>query len=238
MGGMTDSSRPPAPGWRRIFQSRPHITQSVVIGAVVWTVLASVPMHLRWSTLSILAWDLAAAWFLGSMLLQNLPRRTAADIRATAAKQDEGRGLTLALVLIPSLVSLASVAAELGLAKGEHGWVRLARVSLAGASVALSWFMVQLIFALHYAHGFYAAPRESAPDGGLQVGGLRFPGTDEPDYWDFIHFAVVIGAAAQTADIAFDSRAMRRIGTVHTLVAFGFNTIVLALSINLLASLI
>ena len=43
--------------------------------------------------------------------------------------------------------------------------------------------------------------------------------------------------ASQTADIAFTSKPLRRIGTLHGLVAFIFNTVVLALTINLLASL-
>ena len=109
------------------------------------------------------------------------------------------------------------------------------RVGLIAVTVALSWFMVQLIFALHYAHEYYA------PDGDLSgeaiAGGLEFPGDEPPDYWDFIHFAMVIGAAAQTADIAFTVKAMRRVGTLHCVFAFAFNTVIVALTINLLASL-
>ena len=52
-----------------------------------------------------------------------------------------------------------------------------------------------------------------------------------------MHFAVVIGVASQTADIAFQSKALRRIGTVHGVIAFTFNTVVLALTINLVAGL-
>ena len=69
-------------------------------------------------------------------------------------------------------------------------------------------------------------------------GGLIFPGGDKtPDYWDFIHFAYVIGVANQTADVQIESRAIRRLVTIHGVVAFLFNTVVLALSINLAASL-
>ena len=60
---------------------------------------------------------------------------------------------------------------------------------------------------------------------------------EPPDYWDFLHFATIIGVAAQTADVAFGSKSMRRTGTVHGMVAFIFNTVVLALTINLLAGL-
>ena len=67
--------------------------------------------------------------------------------------------------------------------------------------------------------------------------GLKFPGGEPPDYWDFLHFSVVVGVACQTADVAFTSKRMRRLGTIHGLVAFTFNTVILALTINLLASL-
>ena len=109
-------------------------------------------------------------------------------------------------------------------------------MALAGLTVALSWFTVQLVFALHYAHEYYA-PDTSTPEADDVVGGLEFPGGEPPDYWDFLHFSVIIGVANQTADIAFSSRKLRHIGTVHGMVAFTFNTVVLALSINLLAGL-
>jgi uncharacterized membrane protein len=107
-------------------------------------------------------------------------------------------------------------------------------VALAFVTVALSWMMVQVIFALHYAHEYYD---ENEDCGGEDMKGLLFPGGELPDYWDFVHFSIVIGAAAQTADIAFTSKALRRIGTVHSLVSFAFNTVVVALTINLLAGL-
>ena len=94
--------------------------------------------------------------------------------------------------------------------------------------------MVQLIFALHYAHDYYSAD-DKAP-GGMR-GGLTFPGRGEPDYWDFLHFSLVIGVACQTADIAFTSKHLRRLGGLHGVLAFTFNTVILALTINLVAGL-
>ena len=67
--------------------------------------------------------------------------------------------------------------------------------------------------------------------------GLAFPGDEPPDYWDFLHFSVVIGVASQTADVAFTAKSLRRIGTAHGVVAFVFNTVILALTINIAASL-
>ncbi|MDX7952300.1 DUF1345 domain-containing protein [Lichenihabitans sp. Uapishka_5] len=94
----------------------------------------------------------------------------------------------------------------------------------------------QIIFALHYAHEYYA-PDKATPEEDDVIGGLAFPGGEEPDNWDFVHFAIVIGVASQTADIAFTAKRLRRIGTVHSVISFAFNTAVLALTINLLAGL-
>jgi uncharacterized membrane protein len=211
----------------RLATSRPRLFAGIVIGVLAWLALDLAP-GLRWSTRAILAWDAGVFTTVLGMMVHMADKR-ADDIRASSAEQDEGQGMILTIVLIACVASLATVAAELNLAKSAEGLEKILRVGLVSVTVAASWFMVQLIFALHYAHEYYSAQRP---------GGLKFPGGGDPDYWDFIHFSVVIGAAAQTADIAFTSKPLRRIGTLHTLVAFTFNTVVLALSINLLASLV
>lgn len=213
--------------------SRPHLTGAALAGLVVWIALGAAPDTLRWSTRSILSWDAGGIWLIVGML--NFMRgKTMEDMRATVARQDEGQGMILAIVLAASIASLGSIAAELGLAKGATGVMLALRAGLAMATVAISWFVVQLIFALHYGHEYYRRGGGS----GCDAGGLSFPGGEEPDYWDLVHFAVVIGVAAQTADVAFTSKNQRRIGTAHSLVAFVFNTGVLALTINLLAGLV
>lgn len=161
-----------------------------------------------------------------------------ARMQARAAIQDEGRGLFLGLSLVAAAAAVMTIGVELSLAKSEHGLLKVMRVLLAFATMALSWMFVHIIFALHYAHEYYAPdPKEiGETDDGLR-GGLNFPGEQDPDYWDFLHFAVIIGVASQTADIEFTSRTQRRIGTIHGLVSFVFNTVVLALTINLLAGL-
>jgi uncharacterized membrane protein len=101
-------------------------------------------------------------------------------------------------------------------------------------TVVGSWLMVQMIFALHYAHEYYGVDED---DGAADAEGLRFPGVTAPDYWDFLHFSVVIGVACATADVEFTSKGLRRLGTIHSLVAFAFNTVIVALTINLTAGL-
>lgn len=138
------------------------------------------------------------------------------------------------MILAACVVSVAVVAFELSSALHEHGPAKALRVVTAFVTVSASWLTLQTLFALHYAHEYYARDTETGHD----QGGLAFPGGEPPDDWDFLHFAVVIGVAAQTADIAFTSRTMRRLGTIHSLIAFAFNTLVLALTVNLLAGLV
>ena len=94
-----------------------------------------------------------------------------------------------------------------------------------------SWAFIQVMFALHYAHQYYAALSRGLP------AGLQFPDDDQPGYGDFFYFASVIGTSGQTADVSFVSKTMRRIGSVHCILAYLFNTTVLALLINIGASM-
>lgn len=211
---------------------RPRLVSAILVGLVVAAGFWLVPNGLRWSTRAIVSWDLASGLFLVTTLAGMYGRDPDA-IRKRAALEDSGALAILVLSMAATIASLAAVAAELSLAKGGMGGEKMVRVTLAFGTVGLSWLLVQMIFALHYAHDYYGS---SGPRGQVR-GGLNFPGDEKPDYWDFLHFSLVIGVAFQTADIAFTAKRMRRIGTVHSLTAFVFNTIVLALTINLLASL-
>jgi uncharacterized membrane protein len=146
-------------------------------------------------------------------------------IRARAAALDEAGRAVLPLALV---AAMARVAVVIGEAIGGAG----GGAALALTTVALSWLFVHVIFAFHYAHAWYA------PAAGRDAGGLIFPGGDEPDYWDFLHFSMIIGVAAQTADVQIASKALRRISTVHSVTAFVFNTVIVALSVNLAVGLL
>jgi uncharacterized membrane protein len=213
-------------------RSRPRLVGAIAVGVIVGTALGVMPNTLRLSSRAILGWDAACAWFVAASFL-GMSGMKGEHIRSQAAEQDDGAGMILGLVLLASAASLGAVGVELSLAKGDHGFAKIFRVIFALTTVSLSWFVAQLIFALHYAHEYYSA---TSPDPASPIArGLKFPEGGDPDYWDFLHFSVIIGVASQTADISFDSKRLRRIGTVHSLLAFAFNTIVVALTINLWA---
>jgi uncharacterized membrane protein len=230
---------PPTPFWLstvNAFRDRPRLTAALAMGAVVALGLYGVPNDLRWTTRNILIWDAAAGTFIVLMLGMMIDCGVD-EIQARAAAQDEGRGLTLTLSILSAALSVFAIAAELGQAKNDHGLIKILRINLAFLTIAVSWFFTHLIFALHYAHEYYSPETCADSEGRTERGGLAFPGGEPPDYWDFVHFAVIVGVASQTADTSFTSKPLRRIGTVHGVLSFVFNTVVLALTINLLAGL-
>jgi uncharacterized membrane protein len=155
-------------------------------------------------------------------------------IRKRAERQDDGKIVILILVLLAIALSFWTVVGVLSEAKQTSGHTRILRTLLAAATVGLSWLVTQVVFTFHYAHEFYR-PDDTAEK---LAGGLEFPHDSKPDYWDFFYFATSLGAASQTSDVTIRTKALRRLVTLHAVVSFFFNTAVLALAINIGASLI
>ena len=96
-------------------------------------------------------------------------------------------------------------------------------------TLIISWLFSNSVYALHYAHMAYIKPGEGCT-------GLRFPGTADPVYWDFLYFAFTCGMAFATSDVEVTDRSIRKVVTFHCLAGFAFNIGVLAFTVNLLAS--
>lgn len=216
---------------------RPRLAAALALGAATGGACAALalgPGPGPGLTVSVLAgWNTFCFAYLG-LTLHAVAGQGPAEIRTRAAQQDQGRLTVLLLILAACVVSLAAVALELSQARHDDGLGRALRIAGAAVTLTASWLTMQTVFAVHYAHEYYTPHTETGAD----RGGLAFPGGEAPDYWDFLHFAVVIGVAAQTADVAFTGKGLRRLGTAHSLIAFVFNTLILALTINLLAGLL
>jgi len=132
---------------------------------------------------------------------------------------------------VSAIASLAAVVAELGVASQAPGGASWTEVALGMVTILLSWAFMHTIFALHYAHEFYGEGRDT------KVGGLVFPGTGEPDYWDFLYFSLVIAMTSQVSDVQISSRSIRRLATIHGAISFFFNLTVLALTVNMVSNL-
>lgn len=206
---------------------RPHLGAAVAAG-IAAAILVS-PWIGRDVTRFLIGWDVGTLTFL-ALSMHFMANADHHRLRSRALKHDEGGRLILPLTLLASIASVGALIAELSAAKGHSG--AELHIALAAGTVILSWLLLQIVFAIHYAHIYYLVEGETEHRRGLEFGD---PG--EPDYWDFLHFSLVLGATAQTADIAIRCKRIRRIGTLHTLIAFGFNTAILATMINLAANL-
>jgi uncharacterized membrane protein len=218
----------------RLARSRPRLFVSTACGIALGFLF---PHDWRLITRLLLAWN-AGTWLyfiLSGLLVANASHET---VRIRAEAQDEGRLTILILSILAGAAAIGAIVAQLGIAKNMAGFEKGLHLGLAAATVVSAWAFIHLIFALHYAHDFYAPRGAPGSGAGVGAGGLDFPGTDQPDYWDFLYFSYVIGVAAQTADVSITSAAMRRTSLVHCVLAFFFNSAVLALMINLAAGLI
>ena len=213
----------------RHLKVRPRLTAAATFAVLVFFLL--VPEHWRIVTKLLAAWDSGTFLYI-SLASIMMYCSDSATIQSRAAMQDDGSIIILGLTVCSAIASLVAIMAELAAAK-EVGGSSLQRVILTGTTVVLTWLFMQTMFALHYAHEFYNN-RSRKNDAGLE-----FPGHNPmPDYWDFIYFSFVIGTAAQTADINITSKMFRRLVALHSVIVLFFNTTILALMVNVGASLI
>ena len=221
-----------------IFRSimlRPRIYLSVAAGCLA---LLALPHTLSGNVREALSWIIGGSVYLVIAMRSMID--TKSDVIAARAKRvDDSRTVILALVLLAIAASFVSIAGLINEAKEASRQIKLWYVGLAAATLVVSWTVTQVVFTLHYAHEYYRPTgTEQATQGGASRQALDFPGETNPDYWDFLYFATSIGATSQTSDVSIRSRAVRRLVTVHAVVSFFFNAAVLALTINLAASLV
>lgn len=182
----------------------------------------------------ILAWDVSAAFFL-SMAWLTMNAATPVKMRSNAQRQDNNRLIIASLAIASACVSLLAISFMLKGSKGLSESVLTLHIVLSITTIAISWLLTHTMFALHYAHRYYRNGEDSSS---VQAEGLQFPGEDQPDYWDFLYFSFVIGMTCQVSDVQTESSPMRRLALVHGILSFVFNTVILAISINIVAGLI
>ena len=207
---------------------RPRLYLSALVGIAA---LALLPRGWPASIREAVAWDLSAAIYL--ILAFRVMLTCKGDvIRARAARQDDSRVVILVIILLAITASFVAIAGLL--AEAKEAPYRALNLGLAAITIILAWTVTQVVFTLHYAHEYYR------PSGGPQAfaEGLDFRGDRNPDYWDFFYFATSFGAASQTSDVSILTKPLRRLATLHAIISFFFNTAVLALTINLAASMI
>jgi len=182
-----------------------------------------------WQLSTLIGWDVAAALFV-AWVWTSAGRFDPDETHRFATREDDSRVSAQLLVLSACVVSLAGVgfdllkASESGTASGH-----VALVSAALLTVVLSWATVHTAFALRYAHEYYLQP----------VGGIDFKsGSDyAPDYRDFAYVAFVVGMTFQVSDTDITRRQIRRTVLQHSLLAYLFGAVIIAVVINIVAQI-
>jgi uncharacterized membrane protein len=207
-----------------------RLVSAGVVGTIIYLLM---PQGLRLADRLAAAWVGGVALFLGFIayaVISAPPER----LRRRARQLDPSRWIIFALVVAAAAVSLFALGFTLQKPPNESGLDLVLRLLLAGLAVLASWTLTHTTFALHYAHHFYGdGPAPGAQD---DRGGLVFPGGELPDFSDFLYFSFVIGMTCQVSDVQVASRPMRRLTLLHGVLSFFFNTVILALAVNLLAS--
>ena len=224
---MSKTHKAPDSRLVRFLVARRRLLFSLAAGLAL---LVALPSSLRPATRYLLAWDLTAAIYV-VFAFWMIARSTVDTCQRRAALYDEDDWAIIVLVVAAAAASFGAIFTELTVIKSLQ--VKpLGSLLITGTTVVLSWTFTHVIFTMHYANLYYRPAEEGPP------GGLKFPGHRPPDYRDFLYYSFVIGCAAQTADVETVSPAMRLVSLVHGVVAFAFNTAILALAINVAASLI
>jgi len=214
---------------RRILTARPRLYLSTLIGIATGLAL---PESMGEAFRMLVGWNVATGLYLilaFVMMLRSSPRQ----LRRRAFMQYDTRWVILALVAgsaVATLFAIGQVLCNLRtMAPATVYW----HVGLSGFTLISSWMLVNVIFAQAYAYEYFG-PRhaKNAPPA------LAFPDDEQPDYWDFMYFSMCIGMTCQVSDVAIRSRILRRVATVHAILSFFYNTVVLALTVNIAASLL
>ncbi len=209
----------------RILQARWRLLIAILLAAAL---ILFLPAELRPVSRILIGWDAGVALYIALVLVMIAGADTD-HMRQESARQDEGRIVIPVLTVAAGLASLAAIVFWLRTAPG--GDFDPLSLALLFMTTLLSWAFIHVMFALHYAYEYYAEHRGKG-------GGLRFPGTPEPDYWDFLYMAFAIGTSTAISDVQVTSPAIRQTVTAQGIVAFVFNVTLIALTVSIAADAI
>jgi uncharacterized membrane protein len=218
------------PSWVHRLPSIYKLVVSFAVATIISVCLLAIPME--GMTRIMIGWDVFSACMIiisGVIFATMRPRQ----IRVLAKQEDAGRIVVFFIVLVAILGSLMGV---LLLLQNKEAW-KLSKgieTSIYIAGVICSWVLLHTMFAYRYALLYYG---DHPLDPDLHTVGLQIPNELWPDYLDFCYFSFVIGMTFQVSDIEISSRHIRRVALVHGMLSFLFNTVIVALSISVVADL-
>lgn len=200
----------------------------IVITIVGLTATGIATLLSPWQFAVLAGWDAAAIVFVAWVWI-SVGGFDPEETRTFATREDTNRVSSSLLLIGASLASLVGTGFDLVKASEAHDVGRVALTVIGLLTVALSWLIVHTVFALHYAHEYYTAPE----------GGIDFKTDDErPDYQDFAYIAFTVGMTFQVSDTDVQARKIRRTVIRQALLAYLFGAVILAVVVNLIASLV
>lgn len=216
------------------FATRARLYVALAIGILCY-VLLSIPAIADGLTHSALkpalAWMATViAYLIPTLLMIHNPDK--ARLRQRAKEIDIGLWEIVGVVVLAGAFSLFAAAGVLQRAKELDGTAQAINFGIGVLTIVLSWCMLHVIYAVHYAHLYYD-PAERKDN--KARGGVAFPETKEPDYWDFVYFSFVVGMTCQVSDVPVTERSFRHLVTAHGIISFFYNTVVVALAVNIAA---
>jgi len=197
-----------------------------------------------WPAEHSLAVRVLAGWDAGSLIVLLVVwaivlTADARDTKRRAAAADPGRRAVWVLVVVASSVSLFAGAVVMRHASAIDPARRGLLIGLCLIAVTTAWTLTHSVFTLRYAHLYYRDGDGAREAGGHDdlagEGGLEFLGKKPPSDFDFAYFAFTIGMCFQVSDVGVSTAQMRRAVLAHSLLSFVYNTVIVALSLNLLA---
>ncbi len=223
------------------FRYHARMLLAVALGALVFALAPIESLVIR----EAVAWNAGVLFFLIHVGYSMIRCGDAHDLRERARKLDVKGYVLFTLMILAAFGSLYLSLSLQDAAKSAEGWMRPLGFGLALGTVVLSWLFVQVMFGVHYAHHYYAHDTKGGNDPGDSAdardddeGGLEFPKgnkNEEPDFIDFLYFSFVLGMTFQVSDVKVTRHHMRHLALAHGVIAFFFNTFILALSVNIAA---
>lgn len=218
------ASPPPGPRRFRIATAGGRVALAAALGIVVGV---AVSPFVAGQAAAMIGWDAAVAVFLIRMLFVVGPL-DAEGTKAHASREDPSVRVTEVMILATGVAMFTAIGLALVRAGHVGGSTKAWLITLGVVTLVLSWTTVQVLFTLRYARGYYAEP----------VGGIDFNEPDPPSYLDFAYLAFTIGMTFQVSDTNLTAKPIRRIALGHGLLSYLYGAMIIAMAINVVASLL
>jgi uncharacterized membrane protein len=210
-------------GDRHGVSARRRVAMSAAAGVATGALAAIV---IPWPLAPLVAWDVAALVYV-CWIWSAVWRFDAARTAGHAMREDPTRAAADVLLLAASVASLVAVAYVIVRAGSGAGFAAGVQVGFGVASVVVSWSVIHTVYALRYALLYYTAPE----------GGANFHQEEPPRFSDFAYLAFTVGMTFQVSDTELNNPSFRSAVLRHSLLSYLFGTVIVALTINLVAGL-